>query len=123
MKLYNKFIAACTLPALLVGTTALATAQNECPAAKQARMAEMHTGTQANTVSYVSTPVNTAEDSDIVDTAVAAGKFKTLVAAVKAAELVETLKGEGPFTVFAPSDEAFAKIPEEKLKELLKPEN
>jgi uncharacterized surface protein with fasciclin (FAS1) repeats len=64
-----------------------------------------------------------AEDkklSDIVDTAVAAGKFNTLVAAVKAAGLVETLKGEGPFTVFAPTDEAFAKIPKDKLEALLK---
>ena len=60
---------------------------------------------------------------DIVDTAIAAGSFNTLVAAVKAAGLVETLQGEGPFTVFAPTDEAFAKIPEAKLKELLKPEN
>lgn len=61
--------------------------------------------------------------ADIVDTAVAAGSFKTLVAAVTAAELVEALKGEGPFTVFAPSDDAFAKIPAEKIEELLKPEN
>lgn len=60
---------------------------------------------------------------DIVDTAVAAGSFKTLVAAVKAADLVETLKGKGPFTVFAPTDEAFAKLPEGTLKDLLKPEN
>jgi uncharacterized surface protein with fasciclin (FAS1) repeats len=57
---------------------------------------------------------------DIVDTAVAAGNFKTLVTAVKAAGLVDTLKGEGPFTVFAPTDEAFAKIPEDKLRALLK---
>jgi uncharacterized surface protein with fasciclin (FAS1) repeats len=57
---------------------------------------------------------------DIVDTAVAAGQFKTLVAAVKAAELVETLKGEGPFTVFAPTDEAFKKVPKETLDALLK---
>jgi uncharacterized surface protein with fasciclin (FAS1) repeats len=57
---------------------------------------------------------------DIVDTAVAAGNFKTLVTAVKAAGLVDTLKGEGPFTVFAPTDEAFAKIPEDKLQTLLK---
>ncbi len=57
---------------------------------------------------------------DIVDTAVGAGSFKTLVTAVKAADLVGTLKGEGPFTVFAPSDEAFAKIPKEKLEALLK---
>lgn len=61
-----------------------------------------------------------AEKKDIVDTAVAAGQFKTLVTAVKAAELVETLKGDGPFTVFAPTDEAFAKIPKEKLEGLLK---
>lgn len=64
-----------------------------------------------------------AEDKpakDIVDTAVGAGQFKTLVAAVQAADLVETLKGKGPFTVFAPTDEAFAKIPKEKLEALLK---
>ena len=60
---------------------------------------------------------------DIVDTAVAAGDFKTLVAAVQAAGLVETLKGEGPFTVFAPTDEAFAKLPAGTLEDLLKPEN
>ena len=59
---------------------------------------------------------------DIVDTAVA-GKFNTLVAAVKAAGLVETLKGEGPFTVFAPTDEAFAKLPAGTLDDLLKPAN
>ena len=59
---------------------------------------------------------------DIVDTAVA-GKFNTLVAAVKAAGLVETLKGAGPFTVFAPTDEAFAKLPEGTLDDLLKPAN
>ncbi|MGE0825967.1 MAG: fasciclin domain-containing protein [Candidatus Binatia bacterium] len=60
---------------------------------------------------------------DIVDTAVAAGSFTTLVSAVKAADLVETLKGDGPFTVFAPTDEAFAKLPKETLENLLKPEN
>ena len=60
---------------------------------------------------------------DIVDTAVAAGKFNTLAAALKAAGLVETLKGAGPFTVFAPTDEAFAKLPAGALQELLKPEN
>ena len=57
--------------------------------------------------------------SDIVDTAVAAGNFNTLVTAVKAAGLVDTLKGDGPFTVFAPTDEAFAKIPAEELNALL----
>jgi uncharacterized surface protein with fasciclin (FAS1) repeats len=60
---------------------------------------------------------------DIVDTAVAAGSFKTLVAAVKAAGLAETLKGPGPFTVFAPTDEAFAKLPAGTVESLLKPEN
>ena len=60
----------------------------------------------------------TAAAPDIVDTAVAAGKFTTLVTAVKAAGLVETLKGPGPFTVFAPTDDAFAKIPADALKAL-----
>jgi uncharacterized surface protein with fasciclin (FAS1) repeats len=60
---------------------------------------------------------------DIVDTAVAAGSFKTLVAAVTAAGLVETLKGAGPFTVFAPNDDAFAKLPAGTVAELVKPEN
>ena len=63
-----------------------------------------------------------ASAADIVDTAIA-GKFNTLVAAVKAADLVSTLKGEGPFTVFAPTDEAFAKLPAGTLEMLLKPEN
>ncbi|MEM7457721.1 MAG: fasciclin domain-containing protein [Planctomycetota bacterium] len=61
--------------------------------------------------------------ADIVDTAVAAGSFNTLAAALTEAGLVETLKGEGPFTVFAPTDEAFAKLPEGTVAELLKPEN
>ena len=64
-----------------------------------------------------------AKAADIVDTAVAAGSFKTLVAAVTAAGLVETLKGEGPFTVFAPTDEAFAALPAGTVEDLLKPEN
>src|SRR5512139_2557925 len=58
--------------------------------------------------------------ADIVDTAVAAGTFKTLVAAVQAADLVDTLKGDGPFTVFAPTDEAFAKLPKGTVDGLLK---
>lgn len=61
--------------------------------------------------------------ADLVDTAVAAGKFNTLAAALKAAGLVDTLKGPGPFTVFAPTDEAFAKLPQGTLETLLKPEN
>lgn len=64
-----------------------------------------------------------AMSKDIVDTAAGAGRFKTLVAAVKAAGLVDTLKGDGPFTVFAPTDEAFAKLPDGTVDDLLKPEN
>jgi hypothetical protein len=64
-----------------------------------------------------------AAEKDIVDTAVEAGSFKTLAAALKAADLIETLKGKGPFTVFAPTDEAFAKLPEGTVETLLKPEN
>lgn len=63
-----------------------------------------------------------AQMKDIVDTAVGAGKFNTLVAAVKAAGLVDTLKGTGPFTVFAPTDDAFAKLPKGTVEDLLKPE-
>jgi len=61
-----------------------------------------------------------AQAADIVDTAKSAGSFNTLVTAVQAAGLVDTLKGPGPFTVFAPTDEAFAKIPKDKLDALLK---
>ena len=64
-----------------------------------------------------------AETRDVVDTAVAAGSFKTLAKALDAAGLVTTLKGAGPFTVFAPTDEAFAKLPAGTLETLLKPEN
>lgn len=64
-----------------------------------------------------------AADKDIVDTAVGAGTFTTLVAAVGAAGLVDTLKGEGPFTVFAPTDDAFAALPAGTVEDLLKPEN
>ncbi|HYN84468.1 MAG TPA: fasciclin domain-containing protein [Pyrinomonadaceae bacterium] len=61
--------------------------------------------------------------ANIVETAVGAGSFKTLVRALEAADLVEALKADGPFTVFAPSDEAFAKLPDGALEELLRPEN
>jgi uncharacterized surface protein with fasciclin (FAS1) repeats len=64
-----------------------------------------------------------AADKDIVDTAVEAGQFETLAAALNAAGLVETLKGAGPFTVFAPTDDAFAKLPAGTVENLLKPEN
>ena len=64
-----------------------------------------------------------AQAADIVETAVAADDFNTLVAAVQAAELVEVLQSPGPFTVFAPTDEAFAKLPDGTVENLLKPEN
>ena len=60
---------------------------------------------------------------NIVETAISAGNFETLCAAVKAAQLVETLQGEGPFTVFAPTDDAFAKLPSGTIEDLVKPEN
>lgn len=71
-------------------------------------------------VAVLSLVAMTAQAKDIVDTAIAAGNFKTLVAALQAAGLVETLKGPGPFTVFAPDDAAFAKIPKADLDALLK---
>lgn len=79
------------------------------------------------TAGFLARPQIAAADQpagkDIVDTAVAAGNFKTLAAALKAAGLVDTLKGAGPFTVFAPTDEAFAKLPAGTVEDLLKPEN
>jgi uncharacterized surface protein with fasciclin (FAS1) repeats len=68
-------------------------------------------------------PAVHAADMDIVDTAVAAGSFTTLAAALEAADLVDTLKGEGPFTVFAPTDDAFAALPAGTIDDLLKPAN
>ena len=70
-----------------------------------------------------STAFSADVNQDIVDTAVSAGQFKTLAAALGAAGLVDTLKGAGPFTVFAPTDDAFAKLPAGTVEELLKPEN
>jgi uncharacterized surface protein with fasciclin (FAS1) repeats len=77
----------------------------------------------SNGVIHVIDSVILPSDSDIVDTAVAAGSFKTLAAALTAAGLVDTLKGKGPFTVFAPTDEAFSKLPAGTVESLLKPEN
>ena len=68
-------------------------------------------------------PARAQQAKDIVDTAVAAGSFTTLAKALTAADLVATLKGAGPFTVFAPTDEAFAKLPASTLQDLMKPEN
>ena len=75
----------------------------------------------ASTTAFAGSPP--LPTKDIVDTAVAAGSFKTLTTALNAAGLVETLKGRGPFTVFAPTDEAFAKLPAGTVDSLLKPEN
>jgi uncharacterized surface protein with fasciclin (FAS1) repeats len=77
----------------------------------------------AATVTLAGANPAVAQSKDIVDTAVAAGSFNTLATALKAADLVETLKGQGPFTVFAPTDAAFAKLPAGTLESLLKPEN
>ena len=81
------------------------------------------TGKQCPLTKTVATSAEMNEEKDIVDTAVGAKDFSTLVAAVKAAGLVETLKGDGPFTVFAPTNAAFAKLPEGTVESLLKPEN
>ncbi len=77
------------------------------------------------TIGIVATPMAIADNEtpDIVTIAVEAGQFDTLAAALEAADLVETLQGEGPFTVFAPTDDAFAALPEGTLEDLLKPEN
>ena len=75
------------------------------------------------TVAASGTTAVRAETRDVVDTAIAAGSFKTLAKALCAAGLVTTLKGVGPFTVFAPTDEAFAELPDGTLETLLKPEN
>jgi len=80
-------------------------------------------GETANMPAQDPTTAGTVGKSDIVDTASSAGSFKTLLAAVKAADLESTLRGAGPFTVFAPTDEAFAKLPAGTVDGLLKPEN
>ncbi|HVI76889.1 MAG TPA: fasciclin domain-containing protein, partial [Candidatus Acidoferrum sp.] len=88
---------------------------------------EMKRTALALTLALLALSLNAAAGSmgkkDIVDTAVSAGNFKTLAAALQAAGLVDTLKGPGPFTVFAPTDEAFAKLPAGTVDDLLKPEN
>jgi len=95
---------------------------DECPVAA-AQKAKAMAQAKAQAQAHVQTVAFNADRKDIVDTAVGAGSFKTLVAAVQAAGLVETLKGAGPFTVFAPTDEAFAKLPAGTVESLLKPEN
>ncbi|MDX9912013.1 MAG: fasciclin domain-containing protein [Phycisphaerales bacterium] len=97
--------------AVLAMTAISGTAFAQCEASSQAS-----SGVTVTHAQYV-------KQGDIVDTAVKAGQFKTLAAALQAAGLVEVLKGEGPFTVFAPTDEAFAKLPAGTVESLLKPEN
>ena len=110
------------LAAALVLPMVASAVADECPvAAAQKAKAMAHAKAQAK--AHVQTVALNADRKDIVDTAVGAGSFKTLVAAVQAAGLVETLKGAGPFTVFAPTDEAFAKLPAGTVESLLKPEN
>ena len=96
---------------------------DDCPASQHAQLQAESEVTLSDVQTYPVDHHKEGESKDIVDTAVAAGDFTTLVAAVKAAGLVETLKGDGPFTVFAPTDAAFAKVPKETLESLLKPEN
>jgi transforming growth factor-beta-induced protein len=108
------FLSLIIVAALVLGACA--------PAATPApTMAPKPTETSAPTA--MPKPTETPQPKDIVDTAVADGRFTTLVAAVTAAGLVDTLKGEGPFTVFAPTDDAFAKLPAGTVESLLKPEN
>lgn len=102
------------------------TAYRNCSLLVMAALALGSSSTMAADCPLSKTPaaMHVATDvPNIVETAVAAEGFQTLVAAVKAAGLVETLSGEGPFTVFAPTDEAFAKLPKGTLETLLKPEN
>jgi uncharacterized surface protein with fasciclin (FAS1) repeats len=109
----RRFSVTVALGAMLL-PAATSAAADECPVAAAAK---------ARAAQRVQTVAHKADRKDIVDTAVGAGSFKTLVAAVQAAGLVDTLKGAGPFTVFAPTDEAFAKLPAGTVESLLKPEN
>src|SRR4029453_9876719 len=86
-------------------------------------MKTMLTFTSLALVGMLAAPAHAQQTKDVVDTVVAAGSFKTLAKALQAADLVTTLKGPGPFTVFAPTDEAFAALPAGTLETLLKPEN
>ncbi len=104
----NTFLTAIAAASLAV--TPYATAGPECSSSKAAGSPESMT-------------IAHSTKADIVETALAAGSFKTLAAALTAADLVDTLQGEGPFTVFAPTDEAFAKLPKGTVESLLKPEN
>jgi transforming growth factor-beta-induced protein len=116
-----------TLAALVLGACAPAATPAAPTMAPKATETSVPTAMPIPTETSIPTampmPTETSQPKDIVDTAVADGRFTTLVAAVKAAGLVDTLKGKGPFTVFAPTDEAFAKLPAGTVENLLKPEN
>ena len=101
---------------MLLATLMFNTAQAQCSGSKTA-----HHGSSASTSSYGG--MNPGHTSDIIDVAVATEDLSTLVAAVKAAGLVETLQGDGPFTVFAPTNDAFNALPKGTLAKLLRPEN
>ena len=104
------------LVAVVMLAPGVALAGGKTCGAKAAKSSKASHNATFRTVAY-------GAEKDIVDTAVSAGTFNTLVAAVKAAGLVETLKGDGPFTVFAPTDEAFAALPRGTVESLLRPEN
>ncbi len=112
MKRFSVFAMLLTVTALVLAACAPAATPTEAPVAEP-----------EPTAAPEPTAMPEPEPMDIVDTAVADGRFQTLVAAVTAAGLVDTLKGEGPFTVFAPTDDAFAKLPEGTVESLLLPEN
>jgi transforming growth factor-beta-induced protein len=112
----NQILSAAVAAAILTGAVA---AQGECQKTCEGASGAAATAAKSAKLGHASPKAV----GDIVDVAIANGSFKTLVAAVQAAGLVDTLKGKGPFTVFAPTDEAFAKLPKETLADLLKPEN
>jgi len=105
------------------GSPAEQSASGRRNAARRMTMRKMLKSAAVAAVMVLAATTVRAQEKDIVDTAVAAGSFKTLAAALTAGDLIQTLKGKGPFTVFAPTDEAFAKLPAATLADLLKPEN
>ncbi|MEC9372504.1 MAG: fasciclin domain-containing protein [Planctomycetota bacterium] len=115
MKLFSAVAASCAALTLSAGAASAQCSSNTSYASNDT-CEKSNSGVNVIQAGY-------GEKADIVDTAVSAGSFNTLVAAVKAAGLVDTLKGDGPFTVFAPTDEAFAKLPSGTIDRLLRPEN
>ena len=122
-------LVACAFGALAFAGSSLVSTSSalaQCGAAQKQALDAKGTSecsAEVSAVAMIESPQAAGAKADIVDTAVAAGSFKTLAAALQAAGLVETLKGAGPFTVFAPTDEAFAKLPAGTVESLLKPEN